>query len=141
MSSFYDYLKTADMYKINENANLHTGLKDMDWSEPEPAVKKLGRAFGKEVGLFGLKDNKERWIYTPDEEISKGAFKNLPVGSGEYIVRYVTQTSAIGSGQAPLIKINPSKGFVWFLKDYDADNEALEWGKSQKLSFIRTSLK
>ena len=89
-----------------------------------------------------MKDNKERYIYTPDDEISKGAFKHLDVKSGEYLVRFITLTSAIGHGEAPLIKINPSKGLVWFLKDYEADSEDLEFEtKAQKIAFIRTSLK
>ena len=58
------------------------------------------------------------------------------------IVRFITLTTAIGHGQSPLIKINPTKGLVWFLKDYEADSEDLEFEtKSQKMSFIRTILK
>ena len=127
---------------LNEANNIFTNLKDFDWAEPEPEIKRLGKVFGKEVGVFGFKDNKERYIYLPEEEISKGAFDYLELKSGEYLVRFITSTSSIGHGQAPLIKINPSKGLVWFLKDYDSDNEDLEFEtKSQKMSFIRTSLK
>lgn len=127
---------------LREGQIIHTGLKDLDWAEPDSSVRKLGKSFGKEVGVFGLKDNKERFIYLPEDKISKGAFKYLDVKSGEYLVRFITETSAIGHGQAPLIKINPSKGLVWFLKDYEADDEDLEFEtKSQKMSFIRTSLR
>ena len=127
---------------LNEGTSIFTGLKDFDWSEADTSIRKLGKAFGKEVGVFGFKDNKERYIYLPEDEISKGAFRHLDVKSGEYIVRFITLTSAIGNGQAPLIKINPSKGLVWFLKDYEADAEDMEFEtKSQKMSFIRTSLK
>ena len=125
--------------RISNNSH---GLKDFDWDESDASIRKLGKAFGKEVGVFGMKDNKERYIYTPDDEISKGAFKHLDVKSGEYLVRFITLTSAIGHGEAPLIKINPSKGLVWFLKDYEADSEDLEFEtKAQKIAFIRTSLK
>ena len=127
---------------LREAQSLHTALKDYDWTEADASIRKLGKAFGKEVGVFGMKDNKERYIYLPEEEISKGTFKHLDVKSGEYIVRFITFTSAIGHGKAPLIKINPSKGLVWFLKDYEADTEDLEFEtKSQKIAFIRTSLK
>lgn len=127
---------------LREAQSLHTALKDFDWAEADTSIRKLGKSFGKEVGVFGFKDNKERYIYLPEEEISKGSFKHLDVKSGEYIVRFITLTSSIGHGQAPLIKINPSKGLVWFLKDYEADNEDLEFEtKPQKMSFIRTSLK
>ena len=68
--------------------------------------------------------------------------KHTLVKSGEYLVRFITETSSIGHGEAPLVKINPSKGSVYFLKDYDTDTEDLEFEtKSQKVSFIRTSLK
>lgn len=127
---------------LNEANNIFTNLKDFDWAEPEPEIKRLGKVFGKEVGVFTFKDNKYRYIYIPEDEISKGAFKYIELKSGEYLVRFITQTSAIGHGQAPLIKINPSKGLVWFLKDYEADKEDLEFEiKSQKVQFIRTSLK
>ena len=127
---------------LRESQTIHTGLKDFDWAEADASIRKLGKTFGKEVGVFGFKDNKERYIYLPEEEIRKGAFKHLDVKSGEYIVRFITLTSAIGHGQAPLVKINPTKGLVWFLKDYEADNEDLEFEtKSQKMSFIRTILK
>ena len=133
-NNFREYLREAQI--------MYTGLKDHDWSEPDASIRKLGKVFGKEVGVFGFKDNKERYIYLPEEEISKGAFDHLELKSGEYLVRFITLTSSIGHGQAPLIKINPSKGLVWFLKDYDADNEDLEFEtKSQKMSFIRTILK
>ena len=125
--------------RISNNSH---GIKRFWLAEADASIRKLGMAFGKEVGVFGMKDNKERYIYTPDDEISKGAFKHLDVKSGEYIVRFITLTSAIGHGEAPLIKINPSKGLVWFLKDYEADTEDLEFEtKAQKMSFIRTSLK
>ena len=127
---------------LRESQTIHTALKDFEWVESDASIRKLGKAFGKEVGVFGMKDNKERYIYTPDDEISKGAFKHLDVKSGEYLVRFITLTSAIGHGEAPLIKINPSKGLVWFLKDYEADSEDLEFEtKAQKIAFIRTSLK
>ena len=127
---------------LNEAANIITGLNHLDWAESEPEIKKLGKVFGKEVGVFNFKDNKYRYMYLPEDEISKGAFKHLELKSGEYIVRFVTLTSAIGHGQAPLIKINPSKGLVWFLKDYEADIEDLEFEtKSQKVTSIRTELK
>ena len=127
---------------LRESQTIHTGLKGFDWAEADVSIRKLGKAFGKEVGVFIMKDNKERYIYTPDDEISKGAFKYLDVKSGEYLVRFITLTSAIGHGQAPLVKINPNKGLVWFLKDYEVDNEDLEFEtKSQKMTFIRTSLK
>ena len=127
---------------LRESQTIHTALKDFDWVESDASIRKLGKAFGKEVGVFGMKDNKERYIYTPDDEISKGAFKHLDVKSGEYLVRFITLTSAIGHGEAPLIKINPSKGLVLFLKDYEADTEDLEFEtKAQKIAFIRTSLK
>ena len=124
---------------LRESQSLHTALKDFDWAEADVSIRKLGKAFGKEVGVFGMKDNKERYIYTPDDEISKGAFKHLDVKSGEYLVRFITLTSSIGHGEAPLIKINPSKGLIWFLKDYEADLEFET--KAQKIAFIRTSLK
>ena len=127
---------------LREGQTIHTGLKDFDWAEADASIRKLGKAFGKEVGVFGMKDNKERYIYTPDDEISKGAFKHLDVKSGEYLVRFITLTSSIGHGEAPLIKINPSKGLIWFLKDCEADTEDLEFEtKAQKIAFIRTILK
>ena len=127
---------------LRESQTIHTGLKDFDWAEPESEIKKLGKVFGKEVGVFNFKDNKYRYMYLPEDEISKGAFKHLKLNSGKYIVRTITLASSIGHGQAPLIKINPSKGLVWFLKDYEADKEDLEFEKkSQKITSIRTSLK
>lgn len=139
MKTFREWLREKE---LNEAQSIFTGLKDLDWSESTPSIKKLGKAFGKEVGVFGFKDNKERYMYLPEDEIAKGAFKYLDIKSGEYLVRFITETSAIGHGQAPLVKINPSKGLVWFLKDYEADAEDLEFeSKSQKVSFIRTSLK
>src|SRR5574344_1620302 len=119
MKTFREFLK--------EGTTIFTGLHPLDWAEPEPAIRKLGNVFGKNIGIFTLKDNKYRYIYLPEDEISKGAFKHLDVKSGEYIVRYITLASSIGHGQAPLIKINPSKGLVWFLKDYEADKEDLEF--------------
>lgn len=128
--------------ELNEGINIQTRLKQYDWAESEPVIKKLGKAFGEEVGVFNFKDNKYRYIYDIKDELSKGAFKYISLKDGEYLVRYVTPTSAIGHGQAPLIKINPSKGLVWFLKDYDADADDLEFEtKSQKITSIRTSLK
>ena len=127
---------------LNEGSNIFMGLHPLDLEKPEPAIKKLGDAFGKNVGVFTLKDNKYRYMYLPEDEISKGAFRHLKLNSGEYLVRVITLTSAIGNGQAPLIKINPSKGLVWFLKDYEADIEDLEFEtKSEKITSMRTSLK
>lgn len=126
--------------KLNEAANIQTELKQNDWAEPEPAIRKLGKAFGKEVGVFTFKDNKLRYIFDIEDELSKGAFKYISLSSGEYLVRSITATSAIGNGQAPIIKINPSKGLVWFLKDYEDDESEFET-KSQKITSIRTSLK
>ena len=41
-----------------------------------------------------------------------------------------------------MIKINPSKGLVWFLEDYEADKEDLEFEtESEKITSMRTSLK
>ena len=134
MKSFREWLR--------EGQTIYTGLEQYDWTEAIPAIKKLGKAFGKEVCVFGFKDNKERYMYLPEDEINKGVFKHLSVKSGEYLVRFITETSSIGHGEAPLVKINPSKGSVYFLKDYDTDTEDLEFEtKSQKVSFIRTSLK
>ena len=125
-----------------ESEALHTGLKDFDWAEADASIRKLGKVFGKEVGVFGFKDNKERYIYLSEDEIKKGAFKHLDVKPDEYIVRFITLTLSIGDGQVPLVKINPSKGLVWFLKDYEADDEDIEFEtKSQKMSYIRTTLK
>jgi hypothetical protein len=126
---------------MNEDSSFITNLKPLDWSEPESEIKKLGKVFGKEVGVFTLSDNIYRYIYLPEDEISKGAFKNISLKDGEHIVRFVTLTSSSGFGQAPLIKINPSKGLVWFLQDYEADNEDLQFEtKSKKvhhkMSFI-----
>ena len=129
---FREYLK--------ESSAIHTGLKDNDWAEADESIRKLGKVFGKEVGVFGFKDNKERYMYLPENEISKGAFKNIKLNAGEYLARFITLTSSIGHGQAPLVKINPSKGLVWFLKDYEDDELEFE-NKSQKVAFIRTSLK
>ena len=100
MKTFREWLK--------EGQTIHIGLKDFDWAEADASIRKLGKVFGKEVGVFGLKDNKERYIYLPEDEIRKGTFKYLDVKPGEYIVRFITLTSAIGHGRSPLIKINPS---------------------------------
>ena len=140
MQTFMERFSAEFREYMNENSNFVTGISAMDWVEPEPSVKKLGRAFGKEVGVFTMKDNKYRWIYIPEDEITKGDFKDIKLSQGEFIIRFITLTSSIGHGMAPLAKINPSKGLIWFLKDYESDE--IEFNtKSEKMTSIRTSLK
>ena len=120
--------------ELSESSVIYTNLKQFDWSESEPSIKKLGKSFGQEVGVFGInKDNKERFIFIDKD------MKQANVKPGEYLVRMISLTSAVG-GQAPLIKINPSKGLVWFLKDYEDEKSEFET-KPTKMNYIRTSLK
>ena len=125
---------------VESSLPIYIELSDNDWAEPEQSIRKLGEVFGKEVGVFGFKDNIERYIYLPEDEIRKGAFKELSLNTGEYIVRFVTLKSSIGNGLAPLVKINPSKGLVYFLDDYESEDMNFE-SKGQKVAWLRTSLK
>lgn len=123
-----------------EGQNIYTGLHPLDWQEPEQGIKRIGNAFGKNVGIFTLKDNKFRYMFSIEDELSKGAWKHIKLKQGEYLVRTVTYNSAAGD-LAPIVKINPSKGLVWFLEDYNDDDQPEFETKSEKITSMRTSLK
>ena len=67
MKAFREWLREAQ--------SLHTALKDFDWAEADASIRKLGKAFGKEVGVFGMKDKSEAAL-KPHFYFNSNAVKN-----------------------------------------------------------------
>lgn len=118
--------------------NISTGLSQYDWSESLQSIKRLGtEAWGEEVGVFGI-DSKERFIYLSEQDNLWMAQQKDTLKDGEYYVRMITYNSSL-SRQAFLIKINPSRGVVYFPL-FDEDDCFQKWERQTKVKYLRTSL-
>lgn len=134
------YMYGLGVSKLAKSKRIFRNESRTRWSTDREAIQ-IGHSFGDLIGLFETKENIKygRAALYHLFEIQDYEKKNLKEKPGEKICRYVTITSAVG-GYAPLIKVNADKGLVYFLKDYEADDEDLEFKtKATVLEYLRVT--
>ncbi len=94
---------------------------DLSSSEYEAIKKAEAASGGKLIGRFGLKNVPSWYNLLELSDFDKEFVKDVPVKSGECILRYVTTTTSV-SGCFPLVKINFERRLVYFLTQ-DAFNQ------------------
>jgi len=91
---------------------------------------------GKLVGRFGLKDVPNWYHIMNLSDFDKDFVKDVPVKTGEVIVRYVTLTTVVGSFY-PLVKINFDRRLVYFLTQEAFDQGFTEFEtRGEKVPWI-----
>ena len=123
-----------------EQDNIYIDKDTSRWGI-DSKVRKFGEKFGELSAVFHTAMNwregkmSERWCFDISKTEDLRQYRSP--GSRYKIMRYVTLTSLSGQ-MAPLVAINPEKGKIRFLEDYEETSENYgKWGKPLKVQYMR----